>query len=365
MASGNRFGEHFCISSFGESHGVSVGVVVDGCPSGLDLQDSDIQAWLNRRRPGQSAYVSPRPEKDIVKILSGVYEGRTTGAPIAMIIQNEAARTVDYEAVQGLLRPGHANFSYWKKWEHYDPRGGGRASARETVARVCGGAIASKILEKKSISIVAFVRQIGHLRAQQIPTILSSELIQQSLMRCPDPEVSEQMKRYLENLQQEGDSIGGVVETWIDGLPSGLGSPVFDRFDARLSYAMMSLPAARAFSMDDGFECAIRKGSEFNDSFAKQGSEVAPTSNHANGVMAGITTGQRLRLQVAFKPASSIRKPQTTCDHDGREGILDWTDGFRHDPTVVIRACPVVEAMIALVCIDFLMDRPCDQINTF
>jgi chorismate synthase len=363
----NSWGNYFKVTTFGESHGAGIGVIIDGCPAGLELHVEDIQKWLDRRRPGSGPLVSPRQETDQVKILSGIYHSKTTGASIAMIVENHDAQSQAYEAMQQVLRPGHANYTYWKKWNHFDPRGGGRASARETIARVCAGAVADKILKFFKIHICAYITQIGSIEFN--PDLHSfwptHESIGASPVRCPDASSSAEMVRLLESLIQEGDSIGGKVQASIRGLPSGLGEPIFDRFEAKLAQAMLSLPASKAFSMGDGFSCVQKKGSEFNDLFLQLDDSIQLASNHSSGTLGGITTGETVHFQVAFKPTSSIRKPQETCDLTGKSVILDWPNGFRHDPCVAIRACPVIEAMAALVTVDFLLAAGIDTMDQF
>jgi chorismate synthase len=358
---GSTSGTIYRWMSFGESHGSGIGVVIDGCPSGLELCENDIQPDLDRRRPGQNNFVSERGELDKVQILSGVFEGKTTGAPLALWVQNKDADSRAYQASQELLRPGHASFTYWKKWGHFDPRGGGRASARETLARVCAGAIARKWLERTGIRCYAFIRQIGQVAASELPQKLNHSIIDASVVRCPDEKASSAMQALLAQLKEEGDSIGGVVECWIEGAPAGIGEPSLGRIEAHLAGAMLSLPASKGFSMGNGFDCALKKGSEFNDSFCLHEGGIRPSSNHACGTLAGISTGERILFQVAFKPASSIRKKQETCDKKGQSQTLSWPEGFRHDPCVAIRACPVVEAMSYLVLIDLLLMRVKDR----
>lgn len=362
---GNHWGQYFSITTFGESHGPSLGVVVEGCPSGLELCESDIQPFLDRRKPGLSAHVSARYEPDKVKILSGVYQNRTTGSPIAMLVENKDAQSKSYAHVPDMIRPGHASFTYWKKWGHIDTRGGGRASARETLARVCAGAIAQKLIKLLGIECRAYVRQIGSIRMAAPAQLFRLGDVDRSLVRCPEPETSSRICQLIEDISQEGDSIGGLVEAYIKGLPIGLGEPVFDRFESRLAAAMMSLPASKGFCMGNGFECIEKRGSEFNDELFSQAGKIEFASNHAAGLLGGITNGQDVVFQVAFKPASSIRKPQKTCTMQLEQAILDWPAGFRHDPCVAIRACPVVEAMVSLVCIDFLLAAGMDTIEQF
>lgn len=358
---GSTSGTLFRWMSFGESHGSGMGVVIDGCPSGLEISEAVIQKDLDRRRPGTSLFVSDRQESDRVQILSGVYEGKTTGAPLALWVANHDMQSKAYADNLSILRPGHASFTYWKKWGHFDPRGGGRASARETLARVCAGAIAKKWLERVGITTCAFIRQMGDIEAGSIPSKLSCEDIDRDPVRCPDSEASARMQTLLFELKEQGDSIGAVIECWVDGLPAGLGEPSLGRIEALLACAMLSLPATKAFSMGEGFDCALKRGSEFNDGFEVNNGLVKPSSNNASGTLGGITTGERLAFQVAFKPTSSIRIEQKTCDLEGNEAMLSWPQGFRHDPCVAIRACPVVEAMVYLTLIDLILMRVKDH----
>ena len=327
----NTFGTIFKITTWGESHGRSVGVVLDGCPAGIEISENEINKVLAKRAPGNSPYTSPRKEEDTVQILSGVFEGKTTGAPISMLIQNNNVDSSKYEPIKDLLRPGHANFTYLEKYGIFDYRGGGRASARETACRVAAGAIASKFLSAYGIEIQAGIKQIGHLE---------------------DPD---EMLALLERTQAEGDSLGGVVEFTALGVPPGLGDPVYEKLEARLGYAMMSLPASKGFEIGSGFSSASMKGSEHNDRFIQVSNKVATESNYAGGVLGGISTGMPIVGRVAFKPASSIKKALKTVNTDGEEALFQLPEGSRHDPCVAIRAVPVVEAMVALVLADAVL----------
>lgn len=363
MGCGNSFGKVFRITTFGESHGGMMGVVIDGCPSGLELHSDDFNTYMRRRRPGSGAFVSPRNEPDFVEIVSGVFEGKTTGAPLALLVRNVDAQSKAYEKSATLLRPGHAGYTFWKKWGHVDPRGGGRASARETVSRVCAGAVADKILKSLGIEVIAFIRSLGTICAENIAEKIDRPSIEQSAVRCPDPSASALMEKELKSAALQGESLGAIVEGWIEGLPPGLGFPVFDRFHAVLSHGMMSIPAARAFSIGRGFEASFEQGSKWNDSFSFKEGSVGPATNRSAGVMGGITTGEKVIFQVGFKPTSSINMPQVTCNTKGESQTLEWKEGFRHDPCVAIRGVAVVEAMASLVTLDFLIQRPLDTLE--
>lgn len=340
---GNSIGQMFRVTTFGESHGVALGCIIDGCPPQLKLSAQDIQADLERRSPGQSKYTSQRRESDQVQILSGVFEGQTTGTPIALLIPNHDAKAKDYTALQHVFRPGHGDFSYQAKYGIRDHNGGGRASARETVARVAAGAIAKKYLAAQGIAVQAIVAQIGHIKADTLDFTQNNEL------NFADPSKIVQVAELIDSLRRDGDSIGAELAVVIRNAPAGLGEPVFDRLDADLAHAMMSINAVKGVELGAGFACVQAKGSEFRD-------EILPTgfvSNHAGGVLAGISTGQNITMNVAFKPASSIRVPGRTVDlHNNATEVV--TTG-RHDPCVGIRAVPIVEAMAAIVILDHLL----------
>ncbi len=356
MAS-NFFGQIFRITTFGESHGPGIGVVIDGCPAGLPLTAEDIDLELARRKPGNRAHTSPRKEDDHVKILSGLFEGKTTGAPIALWIENRDVDTSPYEAIKHLYRPGHANFTYLEKYGVFDHRGGGRASARETAARVAAGAVAKKLLETQGIRAAAFLCAVGEVSCtldEFNPTKLA-EQTRTSPLFCPDLATETAMLQTLEETASAGDSLGGIVGC-IAEVPVGLGDPVYHKLEALLAYAMLSLPASKGFEMGDGFAAARMKGSQHNDGFGADGSgNVRPLTNHAGGTLGGISTGEPLSFRVAFKPTSSIRKPQETTTLSGQTATLQLPVTARHDPCVAIRAVPVVEAMAALVLADALL----------
>jgi len=356
MAS-NSFGETFRITTFGESHGKAMGVVIDGCPAGLALNENDINEFLNLRQGGKTKYVSPRKEQDKGEIVSGIFEGKTTGMPIAIIIKNKNIASSKYESIKNLLRPGHANYTYLKKYGVFDYRGGGRASARETVCRVAAGAVAKKILEQHKIKTAAFVKSIGNITAE----ISTKNIVNlrkqtyQNVIFCPDQKAAILMMQEIDNIIAAGDSIGGIVEFIITGLPAGLGDPVYERLDANLARAMLSIPASKGFEIGEGFKSAQMKGSEHNDIFIpRTGDRQVALTNHAGGVLGGISTGMPVIGRVAFKPTASIMQPQKTVDLKGKAKILKLPAGSRHDSCVAIRAVPVVEAMCALVIVDAL-----------
>lgn len=349
--SGNSFGLLFKITTFGESHGGCVGVVVDGCPPELELSEEDIQPELDRRRPGQSSITTPRKETDTIKILSGVFEGKTTGTPIMMMAHNKDVRSQDYDNIAQAYRPSHADFTYQQKYGFRDHRGSGRASARETLARVAAGAIAKKFLaDKLGIEVLSFVEQVQDIKAQVNLCTVHRDEIERDIVRCPDEEASKLMKERIEAIQQEGDSIGGIIRGVIRNVPIGLGEPVFDRFNADLGKAMLSINAVKGFEIGSGFEGVLLKGSEHNDLFKVKNGKISTLSNNAGGTLGGITSGNDVNFRVAFKPVATILKPQMTVDELGNE--VELTVKGRHDPCVLPRAVPIVDAMAALVLMD-------------
>lgn len=353
MAS-NSFGKIFKITTWGESHGKAIGVVIDGCPAGLKLETSEINAALARRMPGKSSFTSPRKELDQAEILSGVFEGQTTGTPISILIPNVDADSSHYETVKDLLKPGHANFTYLEKYGIFDYRGGGRASARETAARVAAGAIAEKILAFYGIHLIAYIKQIGNIVAAIEISDQLHELADGSPIFCPDKNAATAMQALLEKAKEEGDSVGGLVEFIAFAVPVGLGDPVYEKLEAVLAYAMMGLPAAKGFEMGSGFQSVSMFGSEHNDAFK---TDFKTETNWSGGVLGGISTGMPLIGRVAFKPASSILKPQETVTKEGEPAIFQLPVGSRHDPCVAIRAVPVVKAMLALTLVDALLSN--------
>ncbi len=350
----NRFGTLFQVTTFGESHGSAIGAVIDGCPAGLVVTQADIESELARRQPGLTAYTSARKEPDSVEILSGVLDGVTTGAPIALLIRNRDVDSSAYEPIKHLYRPGHANFTYLEKYGVFDHRGGGRASARETAARVAAGAVAKKLLAHAQIECVAFLAELGGIAVNAVDL---SQLRENALF-CPDASVVGRWQAAIEQAKDEGDSVGGIVGCTAR-VPAGLGDPVYNKLEAMLSYAMLSIPASKGFEIGAGFQAARMRGSEHNDSFGvDETGKPRPLTNHAGGTLGGISTGEPLEFRVAFKPTSSIRKAQATVDVEGRAASFALKSTARHDPCVAIRAVPVVEAMCALVLADaWLMQR--------
>ncbi|MBI2383823.1 MAG: chorismate synthase [Gammaproteobacteria bacterium] len=341
--SGNTLGHLFCVTSFGESHGPGIGCVVDGCPPDLELSEADIQKELDRRKPGQSRYVTQRREDDAVEILSGVFEGRTTGTPIALLIRNTDQRSRDYEKIKEAFRPNHADYAYIQKYGRRDHRGGGRASARETAVRVAAGAIAKKYLrEKLGVEVRGYLAQIGPYKLE----LKDWDAVSRNPFFCPDPARVAELEEYIDAIRKEGDSIGARVNVEASNVPPGLGEPVYDRLDAELAYALMSINAVKAVEIGDGFAAVGQKGSEHRDEMTPQGY----LANHSGGVAGGISTGQDIRCSIALKPTSSIIIPGRSIDIDGNAAEVRTTG--RHDPCVGIRATPIAEAMVALVLMD-------------
>ncbi len=363
MAS-NSFGKIFKITTWGESHGKAIGVVIDGCPAGLTINASEINDALALRAPGRNPYTSPRTETDRAEIYSGVFEGKSTGAPISIIIPNKDADSSKYEPIKDLLRPGHANYTYLEKYGVFDYRGGGRASARETACRVAAGAIATKLLLLNGISIVAYIKQIGRVEAS--PDIDNFELLRrltyESPAFCPDPSITPILIALIEKAKREGDSLGGIVEFIALGVPAGLGDPVYEKLEASLAHAMMTLPATKGVEVGSGFNAVGMSGSEHNDIFTMKNDKVETETNYGGGTLGGISTGMPIIGRIAFKPTSSIMKPQKTLSTDEKESTFDLPAGSRHDPCVAIRAVPVVEAMLALVLVDAMLLNRCAKI---
>lgn len=349
---GNSFGQLFRITTFGESHGGAVGVVVDGCPPGINLSTEDVQAQLDRRKPGQSDITTPRKEEDSIQILSGIFEGRTTGTPIVMLAHNKDVRSQDYDHLRDLFRPSHADFTYLKKYGFRDPRGSGRASARETLARVAAGAIAQKYLrERLGIEIHSYVEQVGLIKTDRDPATVTPQEIESNIVRCPDHVVAEKMIELIREVQSDGDSIGGIIRGTITGTPPGLGEPVFDKLHADLGKAMLSINAVKGFDIGTGFGAVHLRGSQHNDPFVLSPSgSITTKSQHAGGVLGGISTGEPISFRVAFKPVATIAKEQDTVTTTGAATKLSASG--RHDPCVLPRAVPIVDAMAALVVMD-------------
>lgn len=348
---GSNFGHLFRISTFGESHGGAVGVVIDGCPPGLALSAEDVQAQLDRRKPGQSDITTPRKEEDTIHLMSGVFEGRTTGTPILMLAHNKDVRSQDYNNLKDLYRPSHADFTYTEKYGHRDWRGSGRASARETLARVAAGAVAQKYLkEKLNIEILSYVEQVGTIRATAQPDSVTAAAVESNIVRCPDQAAAAKMIELIREVQADGDSIGGIIRGVIRGVPTGLGEPVFDKLHADLGKAMLSINAVKGFDIGSGFDAVHLRGSQHNDPFIVKNGKVDTTSHHAGGVLGGISTGGDITFRVAFKPVATIAKEQDTVTTEGKATKLSASG--RHDPCVLPRAVPIVDAMAALVIID-------------
>lgn len=348
---GNIFGSLFRITTFGESHGGGVGVVLDGCPPGIAISESEIQMELDRRKPGQSRITSPRSEHDQVHILSGFFEGKTTGTPILMLCFNTDMRPEDYESLKNVYRPSHADFTYLMKYGLRDFRGSGRSSARETLARVAAGAIAKKILKQAmDIEIISYVEQVGEIHTTCDYKSVMKESIESNIIRCPDPIAAEKMIALVEEVKKEGDSIGGVIKCVIRNVIPGLGEPVFDKLSADLGKAMLSINAAKGFEIGSGFSSAYMRGSEHNDLMEIKNGKPAFISNYAGGTLGGISNGEDIYFRVAFKPVSTICKQQKTVNVQNEEIILEAQG--RHDPCVLPRAVPIIDAMAALVIMD-------------
>jgi chorismate synthase len=347
---GNSIGQLFKITTFGESHGAAVGVVIDGCPPMLDVDIDFINTQMARRRPGQSALTTQRNESDEVQVLSGVFEGKTTGAPIAIIIPNKDQRSQDYAAMKDVYRPSHADYTYEAKYGIRDYRGGGRSSARATAAVVAAGAIAQLLLKQQNIAIQAYVNQVGGIEIPVPYSELDLSTAENNTVRCPHPATAEKMIALIEEAKAEGDSLGGCVTCVIKGLPAGLGEPVFDKLQADLAKAMLTINATKGFEYGSGFEGTKLKGSQHNDSFSGDSGIVSTATNHSGGIQGGISNGMDVYCKVAFKPTATIAKSQKTIDNRGNQ--VDLAAKGRHDPCVLPRAVPIVEAMAALVLAD-------------
>lgn len=350
---GNSFGKLFKITTFGESHGVALGVIIEGCPAGLIIDEGKIIAEMQRRKPGQSKITTQRKEEDEIEILSGVFEGKSTGTPIGIVIRNADQKSKDYTHIADKFRPSHADYTYFEKYGIRDYRGGGRSSARETAARVAGGAIAKQFLEAKGISISAFVTQVGDLKLDKNYQTLDLSEAENNIVRCPDPEMAEQMIELIDSVRLDRDTIGGVVSCVIKNTPPGLGEPVFDRLHAELGRAMLSINAVKGFEYGSGFEGVKMRGSAHNDAFVKEGEKVKTITNHSGGIQGGISNGADIYFNVAFKPVATIMQDQASLNEAGEEVTVSGKG--RHDPCVVPRAVPIVEAMAALVIADYLL----------
>ncbi len=349
----NITGKIFTFSSFGESHGKAIGGIVDGCPAGILLDMDFIQSELDRRKPGQSVITTPRKEDDKVEILSGIFEGKTTGTPIAFVILNQNQHSADYNHLKDIYRPSHADYVYEKKYGIRDYRGGGRSSARETASRVVAGAIAKLALQEFGISVTAFTSQVGPIFMQKSVFDVDFEEIEKNIIRCPEPETAAKMIAYIEDLKKNGDSTGGIISCTIKGMYAGIGEPIFDKLQARLAEAMLSINATHGFDYGAGFQGVALKGSEMNDPFAKVDGKIRTLTNNSGGIQGGISNGEDIYFRVLFKPVATISMEQNTVDKDENEVILKARG--RHDPCVLPRAVPVVEAMAALTVIDLLL----------
>ncbi len=357
---GNIFGQAFRITTFGESHGKAIGVIIDGCPAGLAIDENFIQQELDRRRPGQSNIVTQRKESDIAQILSGVFEGKSTGTPISMVIFNKDARSKDYSHIADKFRPSHADFTYHAKYGQRDYRGGGRSSARETAARVAAGAIAKLYLKHNGIQIDAYVSQVGHIAIAKKYQALDLNQIESTAVRCPDLEIAEKMITHIKAIRKAGDTIGGVVSCVVKGCPAGLGEPAFDKLHADLAKAMLSINACKGFEYGSGFEGVTMKGSEHNDLFYQEDGLIKTKTNFSGGVQGGISNGMDIYFRLAFKPVATIVNEQDSVNEAGENVTV--TGKGRHDPCVVPRAVPIVEAMAALVLADHSLRQRTTQL---
>lgn len=358
---GNSFGVLFRISTFGESHGPAIGVVIDGCPAGLEIDEAFIQSELDRRRPGQSAIVTQRKEEDRVHLLSGVFEGRSTGAPFAMVIHNADARSKDYSHIADKYRPSHADYTYVAKYGLRDYRGGGRSSARETAARVAAGAVAKMWLKTQGISVQAWVSQVGEIALTKSYGELDLSLTESNPVRCPDPETADRMEALIREVRKAGDTIGGVVSAVISGVPAGWGEPVFDKLHADLGKAVLSINACKGFEYGSGFAGVTLRGSEHNDPFyTDESGRIKTRSNHSGGIQGGISNGMDICFRAAFKPVATIVPEQESVNEKGEPITVEGKG--RHDPCVLPRAVPIVEAMAALVLADHGLRRRTDRV---
>jgi chorismate synthase len=349
---GNTFGQLFRVTTFGESHGGGVGVVIDGCPPNIELSEAEIQCELDRRRPGQSKITTQRKEEDQCEILSGVFQGKTLGTPIAILVRNKDARPEDYSEIAEKFRPSHADFTYQAKYGIRNWQGGGRASARETVGRVAAGAVAKKILSMlyAEFEIVAYVTQIHEVIAKVDRSAVKAEEIEKNIVRCPDTAAANKMVSLVEEVRNQGDSVGGIIECVIRGVPPGLGEPVFDKLEADLAKAMLSIPATKGFEIGSGFAATRMRGSQHNDPFEMRGGRIRAATNNSGGVQGGISNGEEIYFRVAFKPTATIGHEQETVTSSHKQTQLAARG--RHDPCVIPRAVPIVEAMAALVLCD-------------
>jgi chorismate synthase len=350
---GNTFGRIFRISTFGESHGLGLGVVIEGCPAGLSIDEDFIRNEMQRRKPGQSKITTQRKEEDEFQILSGVFEGKSTGTPIGMVIMNTDQKSKDYSHIADKFRPSHADYTYFEKYGIRDYRGGGRSSARETAARVAAGAIAKIMLRHYDITVNAYVSQVGDLKLEKSYLELNLDNTEINIVRCPDSEMAEKMISFIDEVRKSRDTVGGIVSCVAKGVPPGLGEPVFDRLHAELGKAMLSINAVKGFEYGSGFEGVKMRGSSHNDSFYQEGDKVRTRTNYSGGIQGGISNGEDIYFNVAFKPVATIMQDQDSLNESGETVTVSGKG--RHDPCVVPRAVPIVEAMAALVLADYLL----------
>lgn len=357
---GNTIGKILKLSTFGESHGSVMGGMIDGFPSGLELDLKAVQAELDRRKPGQSKLTSQRKETDQVEWLSGIFEGKSTGTPIGFMIANKDARSKDYSHIKDQFRPSHADFTYQEKYGLRDYRGGGRSSARETVCRVAAGALAAQFLRSEGIQVHSYVSAVGRLVVPHVPKDLSREKIDSNIVRCPDPEYADRFIEMIDTVRKEGDTLGGVITCIVRNVPTGLGEPVFNKLHASLGKAMLGINAVKGFEIGSGFEGSRMKGSEHNDAFVRGDEGIGTRSNFSGGIQGGISNGQDILMRIGFKPIATIMKDQQSVDKQGEEVTVKGKG--RHDPCVVPRAVPIVDAMAALVLADFLLLKRTDRL---
>jgi chorismate synthase len=360
---GNSFGKLFKITTYGESHGLALGVVIEGCPAGLKIDEAKLIAEMQRRKPGQSKITTQRKEEDEFEIKSGIFEGKTTGTPIGIVINNSDQKSKDYSHISDKFRPSHADFTYFEKYGLRDYRGGGRSSARETAARVVAGAIAKQLLETKGISVQAYVSQVGELKVDKSYTELDLSKAEENILRCPDPVMAEEMIALIDSVRKDRDTIGGVVTCVIKNTPAGIGEPVFDRLHAELGKAMLSINAVKGFEYGSGFEGVKMRGSEHNDAFIHEHDKVHTLTNHSGGIQGGISNGEDIYFNVAFKPVATIMMDQNSINEVGENVVVSGKG--RHDPCVVPRAVPIVEAMAALVIVDYILLAKSNKLQDF
>jgi len=357
----NSFGTFFRITTFGESHGKAIGVVIDGCPAGLEIDETFIQSRLDKRKPGQSSITTSRKEDDKAQVISGVYNGKSTGAPITILIENKDQRSEDYDALKDAYRPSHADYTYEMKYGFRDHRGSGRASARETVARVAAGAVAELLLKHAGIAILSYVSQVGNIKCGKEYTEMDLDLIDSNIIRCPDPYIAKQMIELIESVRDKGDTIGGTVTCIAKGVPAGLGSPVYNKLHPALASAMLSINAAHGFDYGGGFDSIHKNGSELNDVFVNENGVIKSLSNNSGGIQGGISNGNDVYFRVLFKPVSTLQMEQKTVNSSG-DAITINPNG-RHDPCVLPRAVPIVSAMAALVLADHFLQNKAARLN--